>query len=402
MKTKIIILSTLVIAVIVLFACVKTIDNPAPQEKVLDAISEQNLNSFIQNHYDKKYELLVEKAETKSENVLREIYSDYSIKNEANKLITEVADEKLIRSRTDLQYVDYEVKTKIKRGTLKEEGDNISFLVYVYHDLFENEINPETGRRAKSSGIDLYEMIVKEQDNSYVIIKESDHEFIGGPESELFHDSSDEYDELLLKSGTSYSYSAKEAVKFANKYWDNISKVKNYFDYTNQGGDCTNFLSHCLMKGRWTQNNSWFFISDGSSGNDMKKYKRSPSWTKAKEFYNYITATGSMYKNSNGNKRVTAIFSNLLVPKASDKSTKWTAFYDKVKKLELGDIVQLGDGGKTATITHSMIVTTVRSKTPYVKVTYRNAIGHSEQNDLPIDKLSGQRLYGFNVKSKVK
>lgn len=51
-----------------------------------------------------------------------------------------------------------------------------------------------------------------------------------------------------------------------------------------------------------------------------------------------------------------------------------------------------------------MIVTTVQSKTPYVKVTYRNASGYSPRNDLPIDneRLSGNRLYGFVVKSSVK
>lgn len=397
MKTKISILLTLCVVVIVLFACVKAIDNPTQPEKVLDDVTEQSLSLFIQNHYDKKYKLLVEKIETKSEDVTRDIYSDYLIKNEANKLITDVNDEKLIRSRTDLQYVDYLVKSRIKSGTLKKDGDNISFLVYVYHVLYENEINPETGKRYKSSGIDLYEMVVKERGNSYVIIKESEHEFIGGPESEQFHDSSADNDEILLKSGNSYSYSAKKAVKFANKYWDNVTKLKDYFDYSNQKGDCTNFLSHCLKEGNWTQNSSWFFISDGASGNDMKKYKRSPSWTKANDFYGYITATGSMYRNSNGNKRVVAIFSNLLVPQASDKTSKWSVFYNKIKQLELGDIVQLGDGEKTATIFHSMIVTTVISKAPYVKVTYRNATGHSSQNDLPIDKLSGKRLYGFNV-----
>lgn len=406
MKTKIIIVLTLCVVAFVLFSCVKTIDNPTQPGKVLDAATEQSLSLFIQNHYDKKYELLVEKTETKSENVLREIYSDYSIKTEADTLVNEINEIKQIRAQTDMQYVDYVVRTKIKSGTLKEESNNISFLVYVYYDLFTNEVDSETGEQIISSGIGLYEIIAKKQGNTYVITKENTHGFINGPEAESLNDSVYNYTEPIL-SKSSTSYSSNNAVKFANKYWNNVSKVKNYYDYTDQGGDCTNFLSRCLYEGNWIKNNSWFFISDGSSGNDMKKYKRSPSWTKAKDFYNYITATGSMYRNSKGDSRVTAVFSNLKVPNLNSILTskaKKNEFYSSVKQLNLGDIIEIGNGGNPAIITHNMIVTQVSSKKPYIYLTYRNDSenGHLPHNNNSIDELKGFRLYGFVVRSSVK
>jgi hypothetical protein len=408
MKTKIIILSTLIIAVIALFACVKTIDNPTPQEKVLDVTSEQSLNSFIQNHYDKKYKLLVETVETKSEDVVAEIRSDYLVRVKADTLVNEINDIKQIRAQSDVQYVGYEVRTKIKNGTIKDDGSHISFLVYVYYNLTLNDIDTETGNQLISSGIDLYEIIAQKQDDTYKIIKETHHSFIGGSEAESLNDVNlYNYSEPISKSSISYTYSSKSAVRFACLHWNNVSKIKNYCDYKDMGGDCTNFLSYCLYKGNWIQNNSWFFITDGSSGNDMKKYKRSPSWTKAKDFYNYITATGSMYKNSKGNNRVIEVFSNLKVPNLSSRLTskvKMKDFYNNIKLLNVGDIVEIGNGHSPATITHNMIVTEKTSKEPYIYLTYRNdsADGHDPHLNKSIDELKGYRLYGFNVRSKVR
>jgi len=44
-----------------------------------------------------------------------------------------------------------------------------------------------------------------------------------------------------------FSYSAKKAVAYANKYCD--SRNPNYHDYSNEGGDCANFVSQCLIAG---------------------------------------------------------------------------------------------------------------------------------------------------------
>ena len=44
-----------------------------------------------------------------------------------------------------------------------------------------------------------------------------------------------------------FSYSAKKAVAYANKYCD--KRNSNYHDYSNEGGDCANFVSQCLIAG---------------------------------------------------------------------------------------------------------------------------------------------------------
>ena len=44
-----------------------------------------------------------------------------------------------------------------------------------------------------------------------------------------------------------FSYSAKKAVAYANKYCD--KRNKEYHDYSKEGGDCANFVSQCLIAG---------------------------------------------------------------------------------------------------------------------------------------------------------
>ena len=44
-----------------------------------------------------------------------------------------------------------------------------------------------------------------------------------------------------------FSYSAKKAVAYVNKYCD--KRNKEYHDYSNEGGDCANFVSQCLIAG---------------------------------------------------------------------------------------------------------------------------------------------------------
>ena len=395
MKNLYLILLAMCLAV--LFSCSKTNDVMIPGKPIsLVTVSDDEINSFIENHFQNKLKLSIENNQLKSASVSGKIYSEYSSVALAEKLITEVTNEKLLRAQTEEEYLGFKVKTKLMNGSVKEVDHQISLKAYVYFSFTTNSYDVETGRPSNPSGIDLYEFILAKQGPGFVILKENKIDFISGPEPEQLTDN--ESDGSFLKSATSFSYSGKNAANFAAQYWNNVSKVKNYYDYTGSGGDCTNFLSWCLAQGGWSQNNSWFFIASGTSGNDMKKYKRSPSWTGADYFYQYITGTGTMYRNSGGANRVVPSFANLKVP--SYISFNWPKFYEQVKLLKLGDIIEIGDGGNPATIHHSMIVTSDLTKSPYVKVTFRNGTGYSPRVNLAINEISaGNILYGFNVRT---
>ena len=52
---------------------------------------------------------------------------------------------------------------------------------------------------------------------------------------------------ILFLIGYSFSYNAQKAVNYAQKWA--LSRNPNYYDYSNEGGDCANFVSQCLIAG---------------------------------------------------------------------------------------------------------------------------------------------------------
>lgn len=105
------------------------------------------------------------------------------------------------------------------------------------------------------------------------------------------------------------NYDRRAAVEYA-KRWA-FSRNPNYFDFSNLGGDCTNFASQCVYAGAGIMNYTpvfgWYYISANN---------RTASWTGVEYFYNFLTG------NTNG-----------AGPFAEEVGAK---------DIEIGDIIQLG------------------------------------------------------------
>lgn len=74
-------------------------------------------------------------------------------------------------------------------------------------------------------------------------------------------------------------YNRIKAIEYAKKYVYNYNPA--YYNFSNIGGDCTNFVSQCVLAGDKIMDykpNGWFYNSLGS---------RSPAWTSVEEFWNY-------------------------------------------------------------------------------------------------------------------
>ncbi len=76
-------------------------------------------------------------------------------------------------------------------------------------------------------------------------------------------------------------YDRKSALNYANKYALTYNPL--YYDFTNLGGDCTNFVSQCIYAGcnimNYTQNTGWYYNSLNN---------RSPAWTGVEYLYNFL------------------------------------------------------------------------------------------------------------------
>ncbi|MGL4345593.1 MAG: amidase domain-containing protein [Cellulosilyticaceae bacterium] len=119
-------------------------------------------------------------------------------------------------------------------------------------------------------------------------------------------------------------YNAAAAIGYAYRYAKNPNpKWHNYEQY---GGNCTNFISQCLFAGGMpfdtvgkSEASKWYWYSD---------QERTPSWTAATAFKNYLLAS---QKDGQG-----------IQMRLGSK-----------EELRLGDVVQLGDLKETR---HSMLV----------------------------------------------
>lgn len=106
--------------------------------------------------------------------------------------------------------------------------------------------------------------------------------------------------EPVQAAAATYTYNAKNAVNYAQKYWTDYNDF--YPNYNSIGGDCADFVSQCLQAGGLPMNASWYHAVTGIG--------RSISWTYANSLYTYLKAncgtvvelytSGSGYKNANG------------------------------------------------------------------------------------------------------
>lgn len=78
-------------------------------------------------------------------------------------------------------------------------------------------------------------------------------------------------------------YNRERAVNYAKKWAYRRNPM--YYDFSDLGGDCTNFASQCLYAGSGIMNFTpvfgWYYISLNN---------RTPSWTGVEELYNFLVS----------------------------------------------------------------------------------------------------------------
>ncbi|MEF9991070.1 MAG: amidase domain-containing protein [Romboutsia sp.] len=158
-------------------------------------------------------------------------------------------------------------------------------------------------------------------------------------------------------------YNRYSAVLYAQSWA--LSHNPNYKNYEEWGGDCTNFISQCVHAGKIP------FDEDGNE--ESKKWywyddrHRTPSWTSAELFYQYIINNNNEKTNNFG----------IYAREAS------------YNELELGDIVQLLYSGRAY---HTMIITKVLLNGDYL-IDYLECQHTYNLLDYPLSMKEGEKRY---------
>ena len=125
-------------------------------------------------------------------------------------------------------------------------------------------------------------------------------------------------------------YNREKAALYAQKWA--LGSNPDFYHFSGIGGDCTNFISQCLLAGESVMNYDqfygWFYINS---------YNRSPSWTSVEYLNRFLLGRG----------RVGPV-----------------AKIVSIEKLEIGDLIQLRQN--PFRFNHSVIITKIENGEIYV------------------------------------
>lgn len=150
-------------------------------------------------------------------------------------------------------------------------------------------------------------------------------------------------------------YNRNLAVEYA-RAWA-LNKNPKYFHFEGIGGDCTNFISQCLLAGGGKMNYDkyygWFYIN---------KDNRSPSWTSVKYLQRFLL---------------------------SNKTPGFQAEIMPIDKLQVGDIIQIRQNPDE--FNHTVIISKITSREIYV-------CAHSyDVLDKPLSSYNALELKGIHI-----
>lgn len=160
----------------------------------------------------------------------------------------------------------------------------------------------------------------------------------------------------FIKNYMLKSYQREKAVEYARKWA--LSRNPDFGNFNGIGGDCTNFISQCLLAGGGIMNydyiKGWYF-------NNMTD--RSPSWTSVAYLQKYL-----LRENGKGP-----------IAKIVD-----------LDKIEIGDLIQLRQN-KTH-FNHTLIVSKIMGRNIYVCAHSNDAL------DRPVESYSYNALLSLKIR----
>jgi hypothetical protein len=387
MKRRLSFVGAIIIAstVIMLDSCKKDVNSDYSNTTVLSEGKTQNeALRFIEENLNSQFVLLTS-TDDRSENVKKSSSFNYHNTDLYTNAVQTILNRKEKLGKDDFKYVSFKLKINSDETTLKVEGNKIIAKVAVDYSMPTNSIDSETGTPIVTEGTDYYDYEIQKENNGWKILKEEKSiDFpVVAPSSEIENVSPVNDDESSnTRSIASYTYSAPNAVAYAVLHYNHPST--SYADYSSFGGDCTNFASQCMKAGGWAMNNSWKY-------NGPNIPQRTPSWTGAYKFYEYLTTVGSS--------RVVYIFHDIPLYSWSSLPSTIEAFKNATSVVNKGDIVQLSTTTVKTSVHHSTIVTSKDAIAKKVFVTYRNATGYPVAKDRYVGDFSGGYTQGFKVKT---
>ena len=126
-------------------------------------------------------------------------------------------------------------------------------------------------------------------------------------------------------------YNRERAVEYARKWA--LRRNPLFIDFTGSGGDCTSFVSQCILAGggvmNFTQTFGWYYISPTN---------RAPAWSGVDEFFDFMTGNEEFVRENGGTG-----------PRGFDVTDE--------SQIEIGDVIQLANA--EGQFYHSLLISEI-------------------------------------------
>lgn len=112
-------------------------------------------------------------------------------------------------------------------------------------------------------------------------------------------------------------YDRARAVEYARRWA--LSRNPLFTDFTGRGGNCTNFVSQCILAGapfmNYTRTYGWYYISESD---------RAPAWSSVESLFDFLTGKPEFAEANGGTGPFATVARNM-------------------RQVEIGDVIQLAN-----------------------------------------------------------
>jgi hypothetical protein len=358
-----------IMGILVVFSCNKKNNQSIDISTLSDEQIIAEVQPLLQTYLNGQYSFLTNQSKSMNWQKLQENPTDDTIAKKISFLKSE-------ELKIDYSYTAY--TSNISINNIRKNSDIARLKIIDNFTLTTNTKDSETGSFIVTEGSQEYDVAMKYKNGTWIISNFSSigedpwYINIEPTTGNIGEHEVDKVRDETQELSTRYTYNPESAKKYAYKYW---SKPNKYYCDFQKGGDCTNFLSQCLLIGGWALNEKWWAIGAGCCDNRFPSCVSQNcftcSWPVAHSFYKYVIKSGRI---------------------------ETTCYADN--KLDIGDILQF-DFHSDKTIDHSSIVTKKEGsgKKAKVFVTYRTSAGLTPKKDKPSIEIGGIH-YGWKVKLK--
>lgn len=221
-------------------------------------VSNEVVGKVTQTYFENKHALLKSAA---PENIAAYVES-VSDKIWANEQVQHLSEQRdiYLEGAGGVQQISVEVHidalTKINTNQYKAR-------ISTYEKLTLNDRNEETGEPIVTKMLNVYDVTLRKVDGQLFVETEAqvldpsvENTFVQSfVEAVSTNATGNPLSIIVAAKEKVKKYSGSDAAKFARKYGDRNVQCSDY--YIRNGGDCTNFISHCLQAGGWDQFRDW-------------------------------------------------------------------------------------------------------------------------------------------------